>query len=261
MSDRSLGGMVVLVTRPKQQADDLIDAINACGGTAIAFPVIEIVRRDTATVDADAAALPRPDISVFVSQNAVEHGRLYASGQLAAIGPTTAAALRAAGASVEICPASGFDSEHLLQEAAFNEVAGKNIRIIRGSAGREVLADTLRSRGARVDYLSAYEQKLPSYTDQELAAVADRWLCGDIGATVVMSVQSLRNLTALLPRAAAEMMRSTPLVTPAARVLKEAESTYSDCPVALAAGPKTGDLLDALKIVHKRSVADQPSPG
>lgn len=250
MADASLDGITVLVTRPQQQAGELVDAINAAGGSAIAFPVIEIRARSAAAVAADAAALPPPDISIFISRNAVEHGLDYAAGQLAAIGPTTAAAIRDAGGSVDICPATGFDSEHLLDEPAFQELAGKNVRIVRGNAGRELLADMLRQRGARVDYLSTYERTLPQYSDQALLTLEKRWAGGEIDAVVIMSVQSLQNLAALLPDTCAKRLRSTPLVTPAARVLKEAESAFSGAHVTLANGPTTSEILDALTRIH-----------
>ena len=48
MSERLLDGAGVLVTRPRQQADELVEAIEARGGIAISFPVIEIVPRNTA---------------------------------------------------------------------------------------------------------------------------------------------------------------------------------------------------------------------
>ena len=94
-------------------------------------------------------SLPDPDITVFVSRNAVEFGIAYAGGELAAIGPATAAAIRDAGSAVSICPASGFDSEHLLREPAFSDMAGKTVRIIRGNPGREKLATELRAVNLR----------------------------------------------------------------------------------------------------------------
>lgn len=261
MPDKTLDGIGVLVTRPLQQAGELIAAIENRGGTAIPFPVIDIEPRDPASVQADARSLDRPDISVFVSRNAVEHGLQYAAGQLAAIGPTTAMAIRAAGAEVDICPASGFDSEHLLREPAFADVTGKTVRIIRGNAGREHLAETLRERGARVDYLATYNRKLPAYPAAALDELENRWRNDDVQAVIAMSVQSLQNLAELLPTWCREQLRFTPLVTPATRVLKEAQSALPGCAVTLAAGPGNDDIVDAVAIATQRSAAKQPVSG
>lgn len=246
MAEVSLDGRGVLVTRPQQQAADLIAAIESCGGIAVAFPLIEISPRNAQDIRAHADGLRPPDISVFVSRNAVEHGLAFAGGQLAAIGPTTADAIVAAGRQVDICPAAGFDSEHLLAEPGLQDVGGKTVRIIRGGSGRELLADRLRQRGANVDYLDAYERCLPKYTAAELAALEQRWRNGGIAAVVVMSVQSLTNLSRLLPEYSRGQLPSTPLVTPAARVLKEALKHHPGHPVTLAAGPRNDDIVTAI---------------
>ena len=123
MSDTGLAGVGVLVTRPDQQADELVQAVEGHGGQAFRFPTIEIVPRDDDAVSACASVLPNPDIAIFVSCNAVRHGLAYAkAARIAAIGPATAAAIEAAGRSVDIRPASGFDSEHLLREEAFEQI-------------------------------------------------------------------------------------------------------------------------------------------
>ena len=74
MPDRPLQGVGVLVTRPRTQATELVDAIEAQGGTAYCFPVIEIAAFDELDVRNSVARLGKPDIVVFVSRNAVEHG-------------------------------------------------------------------------------------------------------------------------------------------------------------------------------------------
>ena len=48
MTDAPLQGLGVLVTRPRAQATELIEAIQSKGGSAICFPAIDIVPRDDA---------------------------------------------------------------------------------------------------------------------------------------------------------------------------------------------------------------------
>ncbi len=248
MSEPNRDGKGVLVTRPRQQAAELVKEIERRGGFAVSFPAIEIVARSEADVLADVAGLQTPAITIFISRNAVDHGLGYAGGRLAAIGPATAEAIDRAGRCVDLWPAAGFDTEHLLAEPAFQDVAGKTIRIIRGDGGRELLASSLRERGARVDYVSAYKRNVPEYPADQLSTLEQRWRAGDISAVVVMSVQSLENLGVLLPDWCREQLLLTPLVTPAARVLKEALNQYPGCPATLAAGPRDGDIVDALVV-------------
>ena len=246
MTSGRLDGVGVLITRPRDQAGDLADEITRRGGTCTLFPVIDIVARDAAAIDRDAARLPRPDVTIFISRNAVQHGIDHAHGKLAAIGPSTADAIVAAGHTVAIQPVEGFDSEHLLAEEELLDVDGKAIRIIRGNAGREKLATALCERGARVDYLSTYERRLPVYTDNVLSDLESCWRCGDINAVVVMSVESFENLCRLLTPWCLSALGNTRLVTPAARVLKEVLARYPDCPAALASSPQAADIADCL---------------
>jgi uroporphyrinogen-III synthase len=256
MTDAALEGVGVLVTRPRTQAGDLVAAIEAAGGTAFCFPVLEIVAIDENVVVANASSLAKPDIVIFVSRNAVEYGLEYSDGaQIAAIGPATAAAIAAAGRIVDIQPAEGYDSEHLLAEPVLNDVDGKQIRIIRGSAGRELLAEELASRGAGIDYLSVYERRRPKASAQTLADLEARWRQGDIDVITAMSVHSFRNLVALLPAWCEAQLEITPLVTPAGRVLKEVLDRYPAARPILASGPRADEMVEAIIALRKADPA------
>ena len=247
MADDDLAGVGVLVTRPKHQAQELVAAIEALGGSAIQFPCIEIVPRQTADILADASRLEDPDIAIFVSPNAVKHGLSCAgNARIAVVGPATAAAIEAAGRSVDIRPASGFDSEHLLAEPALQTVQGSNVRIIRGNAGRELIADTLRNRGARVEYLSVYARRVPEISAAELAALEAQWRSGEIDVITAMSVESLTNLAELLPEWCKQQLGQTRLVTPAARVIKQVLDRFPGMPAKLARGPQAKDMVRAI---------------
>lgn len=251
MSEATLAGVGVLVTRPDHQADSLVLAIEHLGGQAIRFPVIEVVAREAADVSADAAALPHPDIAIFVSSNAVQHGLMYAeSARLAAVGPATAAMIEAAGRSVDIRPASGFDSEQLLAATELETISGLSIRIIRGQNGRELLATTLRRRGATVDHLAVYDRLKPEYGSAQIDEFASTWQSGDIKVVTVMSVASLENLIALTPSSCLALLARTPLVTPAARVIKEALNRFPDIPAVLADGPSADEMVHTISTLE-----------
>lgn len=247
MADAPLAGVGVLVTRPASQAGELVSAIEAAGGHSIAFPVIEIAPRSPQRIQADLSGRGDADIVIFISRNAVEHGLAWSGdAAIAAVGPATAAAIEAAARVVDIRPASGFDSESLLEEPALNDVRGKTVRIIRGNGGRELLATTLRERGADVDYLEVYARRMPDYTASQIEAIERQFENGEIGAVVVMSVQSLGNLLALLPESCHGALAKTRLVTPASRVIKEIKDRLPGCPATLADGPGADEIVRAI---------------
>jgi uroporphyrinogen-III synthase len=247
MADATLAGIGVLVTRPADQASDLVDAIAAAGGEAVLFASIEVMPLDEAEIRDSLRELHEPDIVLFVSPNAARFGLAHAgAARLAAIGPATAAAVEAAGREVDIRPASGFDSEHLLAEAALQQVEGTVIRIIRGRSGRELIADTLRARGATVEYLAVYERRMPACSRDDIAALESRWRAGDVDVVTVMSVESLHNLVELLSDWCRDALGRTPLVTPAARVLKEASRRFPGIPAILARSPQVPDMVHAI---------------
>ncbi len=247
MAEAALAGIGVLVTRPRHQASGLISAIESEGGTAFAFPTIEIVPRASEVVRTEVRSLRSPDIVIFVSPNAVQHGLIHAdSAAIAAVGPTTTAAIESAGKTVDIRSATGYDSEHLLLESGLANVDGMTIRIIRGGTGRELLADTLKERGATVEYLSVYDRIAPDYSADDLSELETQWRSGAINVVTIMSVESLTNLIILLPQWCNDQLRQTPLVTPAVRVIKEAVDRLHNVPTALARGPQASEMVRAI---------------
>lgn len=244
MADSALEGAGVLVTRPKAQSAELVSAIKERGGVAIEFPVIETIERNAADIALAMHDLAEPDIVIFVSTNAVRFGAGFAgSAKIAAIGPATARVIKQHGRTVDIRSRDGYSSEHLLATPELQDVEGKVIRVIRGNGGRELLARTLRDRGATVEYLEVYSRQAPDYADDEIAVVEQQLLAGDIDVVTIMSVDSLVNLIALLPSTCLGALRKTLLVTPATRVLKELEDRIPGSSVALAEGPQAQHMV------------------
>ncbi|MDJ0906220.1 MAG: uroporphyrinogen-III synthase [Woeseiaceae bacterium] len=247
MADRPLDGAGVLVTRPQRQADALVDAIESRGGIAIRFPVIEARPHARADVVAAAGALQRPDIVILVSVNAVRFGLRYAGdAAIGVVGPATAHEIEQSGRNVDIRSPGGFTSEQLLAAPELQDVTGKIVRIIRGNGGRELLATTLRDRGAIVEYLEVYERVVPDHEPSEVTALGERWRDGGIEAVTIMSVETLRNLVELLPAEHLEYLGKTRLVTPASRVIKAASDRFPGIPTTLAKGPQAADMVEAI---------------
>lgn len=249
MNEGPLAGRRILVTRPQHQADELAAAIESAGGEAIRFPVLQIIGRTPDIVAREFAALPKPDICIFVSRNAVEHGlpAIQDSGSaLAAIGPATRDAIVASGSRVTISADDGFNSEHLLAHPTLHDVRGRNVLIVRGDSGRELLANTLRDRGANVNYLSVYRRDIRRAPAAELDSLVTKWRDGDIDCVTVLSVETLENLLQQIPAELHEHLRQTPLVAPGARVIQTAMELIPGISAVMASGPQTANMLNAL---------------
>lgn len=231
-----LGGRTIVVTRPRAQAAPLAEAIAAAGGNPLIFPLLEIApAADPAPLAAAVADLPQYSLAVFISPNAVDHavpailarGAWPAGLRPAAVGPGTVKALAAHGIANCLVPAERFDSEALLElpELAGAAVDGRRVAIFRGDGGRELLADTLRQRGATVDCITCYQRSGPTAGADELLAA---WRAGQLAAFTVSSSEGLRHLCELLDGEGMACLRATPLFVPHARIAESARALGLD---------------------------------
>jgi uroporphyrinogen-III synthase len=228
-----LAGRTIVVTRPLAQAGPLAEAIAAAGGEPLIFPLLEISPAADRQPLAEAAAhLGEYDWAVFISPNAVDYalptllagGPWPASLRPAAIGQGTVRALLAHGIGNCLAPRERFDSEALLAlpELAAERFAGTRVAILRGDGGRELLADTLRQRGAVVDCITCYRRSPPSAGAQTLLAA---WRAGRLAALTVSSSEGLRHLLELLDAEGRNHLQATPLFVPHARIAETARES------------------------------------
>lgn len=198
----SLANVWVAITRPTDQANKLSAAISSAGGEVIAYPLIAIAPlADYSAFDAQRHRWVNTDWLIFISSNAVQQGmpRLQAFGiphkvRFAAIGPVTARELASYGIPQVTIPEGRFDSEALLALPEFANMQGQTVTIVRGVGGREVLADTLRARGANVQFAECYRRINPQI---DTALLDKAWQAGRLHAIVVTSAEALRCLLAL----------------------------------------------------------------
>jgi uroporphyrinogen-III synthase len=204
-----LAGRAILVTRPRAQAGALAKRIQEAGGEALILPTVEIEPLGLSPELAQVLAqLPRCDLAVFVSGNAVRCGWPLIAGaggwprglRAAAVGRSTAEELRALGVQEVLAPEEGGDSEALLRLLEGQDMAGRKVVVFRGQGGRELLADALRARGAEVAYAECYRRIKPAAPSQP---VLDRIRAGALDAITATSAQGLINLLALLGDASA----------------------------------------------------------
>ena len=118
--------------------------------------------------------------------------------KFAAIGPQTAEALKAYGVDEVLIPQQRYDTETLMSLPEMQCVAGKTIIIFRGVGGRELMADTLKTRGAQVHFAESY-QRINPQTDTSL--LDGYWQQHKLDALVVTSSEAMRYLLALADKA------------------------------------------------------------
>ncbi len=246
----TLAGTGVLVTRPATQAARLCELITERGGRAYRLPSIEI---EPVTPELPPDLGDSVDIVIFISRNAVTHGshvllRLEgALPEIAAVGPGTATDLATAGIRVTLGPGSTASSEGLLAVAGLTNVAAKKILIIRGVGGRELLADTLRRRGAEVIYAEVYRRLCPDHPRHLIAIVDGALSRGQIRFVIANSILGLKNLVGFFHAPTAGHLLGAELVTGSERVVKEAETLGFELPPVLAAGPSDDDLVASME--------------
>ncbi len=217
--------MRLIVTRPRAQAAAWVRELQALGQQVSALPLIDIAPLD------DPAPLQRAwqqldayALVVFVSANAVLHffaaapaGSGWPAGVLAgSTGPGTSAALRAAGvadaALVEpAADAPAFDSEALWAQVCGRQWAGRRVLVVRGEDGRDWLAETLRRRGAAVDFVAAYRRRPPLCSADETALLQAALAAPAAHLWLFSSSEAVANLRALAP--AADWSRSAALAS------------------------------------------------
>ena len=220
-----LAGLGILITRPARQAGGFAQKVAVLGGTPVIFPAIVILPPvDGAPLARAHAALSKYDFAIFISANAVEYGapdpRLWPSTLVAlAPGPGTAEALAAVGIAGARIPATTFDSEGLLALPELSEVRGKRVLIFRGDGGREHLGETLRARGAVVDYVACYRRAKP---ESGVAGLSSAFREGRIDAVTITSSEGLDNIWALAADVTRTAWRARPTFVPHPRIAAHA---------------------------------------
>ncbi|CAG1023035.1 uroporphyrinogen-III synthase [Methylococcales bacterium] len=243
-------GFGVLVTRPAAQAEALCRMVREGGGTAIRVPLLEI---EAAAISEEGPCrlgrLDGLDWLVFVSVNAVRCAFELLGPQwleacpakIATIGHGTALALAERGIAVDLKPKQQSNSEALLAESEWLDVAGQKFLIVRGEGGRERLAEVLRMRGGLVEYAEVYRRQSPSIDAQGLISL---WRAGGIDVVTVTSGEALDRLAQVMADGAGDLLANTPLVVIGERLATRAREL--GCTQVTAAGASDADIFDAV---------------
>jgi uroporphyrinogen III methyltransferase/synthase len=233
---RPLDGRRVLVTRPRAQAQALVEQLEAAGAEAIVAPAIRIVPpEDRGPLLRAAADCARFDWIVVTSSNAVDafadavaesNGRIAPETRVCAVGTRTAARLRERGIPVTLVP-DEFRAEALVAAMATSTpLAGATVLLPRSEIAREIVADGLRAAGADVTDVVAY-RTIPDDADAGELDVRQQLVAGRLDAVTFTSGSAVRAFVQMVGPHAAEPLRRT---------------------VVTVIGPVTGDVARALGI-------------
>jgi len=246
MADTPLAGLRIVVTRPQQQAAGLAQRIAELGGIPLSFPLLDIgPAPDQSALHEFVQHAGQYQLLIFISPNAVSYGMaalrdagvtlgaalnpnlsagraearhvgLQPDLQIATVGQGSARALRSLGVASVLAPRDRFDSEALLALPALQQVSGWRIAILRGDGGRELLGDTLKARGAEVEYVTCYRRSQAALDIEGLHTAKP-------DAITLTSSEALAHFDAALGERAAELKR-LPLFVPHPRIAAAARA-------------------------------------
>lgn len=245
----SLNGLKILVTRPTHQATNLSNLIKQAGGEPILFPLLNIRPVDQPELlKQQLSKLAHYHWAIFISPNAASFGLaaitqtqpLPSTLKIAAVGAGTQKTLKQAGIQQITSPAEQFDSEGLLALAEFQDIKNQNIIIFRGETGREQLADTLRQRGAQVDYACCYIREKPNLSLTEL-------LEHKPDVITISSSEAVNYLSELIKTE--PQLLQHPLFAPHPRIAERAQQLGWQNIITTPSGDQA--LLDSIKAWHQ----------
>ncbi len=205
---RPLFGKTVLITRPRDQTNEMASQFSELGARVLIQPTIEISPPDSfEELDEAIESISENHFVVFSSRNGVrsllgrmkelgKDARCFGKAKIAAIGSATAEELAAWQLNADVIP-DEYRAESLA-ESLSDSVAGKKVLLIRASRGREVLAESLISSGALVEQVVAYQStdvsSLEPYVEEELRAGRVDWITATSSAIARSTVELTKSV-------------------------------------------------------------------
>ena len=212
---RPLFGTRILVTRPEEQAADLVERLLALGADAVEAPTIRVVPPDDyGPLDAACDRIAGFDWVVFTSVNGVQHFmdrlnqgtrdiRELKGVRLCAVGPATAERLAKFGLRVDLIPAEHRAEGVVTAMRQTEDLAGQRILLPRADLARQLLPDELRMAGSDVEEVVAYRTVLADDGDDDRdndggPDVYRMLLDQEIDVVTFTSASAVRNLVKIL---------------------------------------------------------------
>ena len=228
---RPLFGKRIVVTRASAMPGTLSALLRAQGADVIEAPSTEIEPMDQGPVDAAVTELSSYDWLVFTSPTGVRFfreamdragldARALAYTEIAAIGPSTAKAVRELGVRADLVP-ERFVAESLLEAMAEEEVDGARVLIATADDSRDVLPKGLREQGAHVDVVRMYRSVVVT-AGAEVEALRVAIDEGEVDAVTFTSASTVNGFVAQVGRERATKVKGIsigPVTSEAARTV------------------------------------------
>jgi len=206
---RPLFGKRVLVTRPRDQAAEMVDRLTVLGAEAIEAPMIRIMPpNDPDPLLRAAANAGAFDWIVFTSANAVESFmtafldgtrdiRSLNGPRLCTVGSGTAERLARYGIKVDLIP-DEFRAEAVVAAMTKDgSITDASVLVPRADIGRDVIAEGLRSAGAVITDVVAYRTVLEEAQQDGGPDIYRMLLDGRIDVVTFTSPSAVRNFSAI----------------------------------------------------------------
>jgi uroporphyrinogen-III synthase len=214
----SLAGRRIVVTRAQRQSGGLRERLERQGAEVILLPTIEIVPPESyEPLDRALRESARFEWLVVTSANAVRvigerlvelalSTKTLAHLRCAAVGPSTADAVRSLGLSVEVVPEQYVGDA--LADALKDRVRGQRVLLVRAAVARDVVPDALTAAGAEVTVADAYRTVIPADAVKQAKAIFGAESLPDAvvftsGSTVTHLLDVLRVAGVAFPRTVA----------------------------------------------------------
>jgi len=251
-SDSLTKNIKCLITRPAHQSQGLNDKLTEVGYGVISLPTIAITATtETAFHRQLNSQIQGYDLVLFVSRNAVEFAFKYirkedlsSHTKFGVIGQGTCQALQQQEMETQVVPVDNYNSEGLLASSQLQEVKNKRVLIFRGQEGRNLLGDTLRERGAKVEYCEVYQRVLPNYSSNFFAALIEE---GFPDVVVFTSSEGMENIFKLVSNSEAEALRTIPWLLISERMRETASNLRHNGAIIIAKKASDQGIIDALQ--------------
>ncbi len=255
----ALAGRRVVVTRAREGASGLVDALAAAGAEPVVVPLITtVVLASPAQVTDGAAALiahPGGRWAVFTSATAarlvlgVVAPAAFRGVTVAAVGAATALALADRRVSVSLVPQSS-TAAGLAAAVAARAGAGEMVWFPCAEAAGHEVEERLTAAGAEVRRLDLYRTDMPADAPRRLRSAMER----PVDAVTLASGGAARHLVRALE---GRVLPASALVACIGQPTATAAAAAGLTNIVVAAEPSAGGLVDALAA---RLAAAQPLP-
>jgi uroporphyrinogen III methyltransferase/synthase len=223
---RPLFGKRVLVTRPREQAAELVDMLTALGAESIEAPMIRMAPPEDPDPLLRAASNPDAfDWIIFTSANAVDafmtalldgerDVRALKGPRICTSGTATADKLATYAIKADLIPREFRADAVVASLLALGSMTGVRVLLPRADIGREVIAEQLREAGAEVTEVIAYRTILEDAQREGDPDIYGMLLDGRIDVATFTSPSAIRNFAKIYGAdQVADLLKNTVVAT------------------------------------------------